>query len=180
MVAARGAAARRQRLRNMTDETKSILMNSEVIAIDQDPAGRPPTRYPSQTRRSWSSPASCTMARDTVGLFNRGEQAQTIAVEWARDRARRQDIARPRSVDARRPAVVGQLVQRVGAAAWCGAAESIALSGRRLASAATSPRALPQSRLATRSCRRNRVRSDCLQRTSASTPSRPHAVRRLS
>jgi alpha-galactosidase len=30
-------------LRTMTDETKSILMNSEVIAIDQDPEYRPVT-----------------------------------------------------------------------------------------------------------------------------------------
>ena len=28
-------------LRTMSEETKSILMNSEVIAIDQDPAANP-------------------------------------------------------------------------------------------------------------------------------------------
>ena len=30
-------------LRTMTDETKSILMNAEVIAVDQDPAGQADT-----------------------------------------------------------------------------------------------------------------------------------------
>ena len=35
-------------LRTMTDETKSILMNTEVIAIDQDPAALPVQRTPPQ------------------------------------------------------------------------------------------------------------------------------------
>jgi alpha-galactosidase len=69
-------------LRSMTDETKSVLMNREVIAIDQDRAGTPPTQI------SEPNASLVILARElhdgsyAVGLFNRGDQAQTIAVEW--------------------------------------------------------------------------------------------------
>src|SRR5215831_21372965 len=68
-------------LRNMTDETKSILMNREVIAIDQDPAGLPAKRI------SEAEATAVVVARPlhdgsvAVGLFNRGDQPQSISVK---------------------------------------------------------------------------------------------------
>jgi alpha-galactosidase len=70
-------------LRNMTEETKSILMNREVIAIDQDPDGKPVKRI---------SPAEATQVITVrplhggayaVGLFNRGDAPQEIGMKWA-------------------------------------------------------------------------------------------------
>ena len=114
-------------LRSMTDETKSILMNGEVIAIDQDRAGTPPTQI------SEPNASLVVLARQlhdgsyAVGLFNRGEQAQTIDVAWraiglAGKPLRGRDVWK--HADLR---LSGDSVQRVGAAAWRRAAESIAL-----------------------------------------------------
>jgi len=70
-------------LRKMSDETKEILLNREVIAIDQDPAGKPVQRI---------SPADATavvLARPlhdgstAIGLFNRADTPQSITVKWA-------------------------------------------------------------------------------------------------
>ena len=69
-------------LRAMNDETKSILMNREVIAIDQDPSAKPVTKISEQG-------PTLVAARPlydnslAVGLFNRGEAAATIIVRWA-------------------------------------------------------------------------------------------------
>jgi alpha-galactosidase len=70
-------------LRSMSDSIKEILTNREVIAIDQDPAGKPATRI--------SDPASTSMVvvrplHDgswAVGLFNRADQPQEITVNWS-------------------------------------------------------------------------------------------------
>ncbi len=68
-------------LRSMSDETKSILMNREVIAIDQDPAAQP-------VKRIAQNGASEVMARPlkdgslAVALFNRGDQPADISVTW--------------------------------------------------------------------------------------------------
>ena len=63
-------------LRTMTDETKSILMNTDVIAIDQDPQFQPVTEV--------SSDAGIEVLMRplhdgsvAVGIFNRGEDAAT-------------------------------------------------------------------------------------------------------
>ncbi len=68
-------------LRTMTEETKAILMNTEVIAIDQDKAVKPP-------RKISEDGTSIVLARPladgsmAVGLFNRGEAAAEISVKW--------------------------------------------------------------------------------------------------
>lgn len=70
-------------LRTMSDSTKEILTNREVIAIDQDPAGKPSKRI--------SDPASSSVVvvrplhdgSFAVGLFNRADQPQQITVKWA-------------------------------------------------------------------------------------------------
>jgi alpha-galactosidase len=69
-------------LRDMSDETKSILENAEVIAIDQDPAG-----YPSQQLTSPESPEVVVVrpladGSHAVGLFNRGDQTANVTVNW--------------------------------------------------------------------------------------------------
>ena len=66
----------------MSDETKSILMNREVIAIDQDPDAKPVKKISEQG-------STLVVARPlkdntvAVGLFNRGDTATTIATHWA-------------------------------------------------------------------------------------------------
>jgi alpha-galactosidase len=68
-------------LRTMTDEIKSILMNTEVIAIDQDKAVKPARKISEQG-------TSLVLARPladnavAVGLFNRGEDPAQISVSW--------------------------------------------------------------------------------------------------
>ncbi len=68
-------------LSNMSEETKSILMNGEVIAIDQDPAAHPVARLAQQgtvevlTRRMADGST-------VVGLFNRGSAPATASVDW--------------------------------------------------------------------------------------------------
>jgi alpha-galactosidase len=68
-------------LRQMSDETKSILMNKDVIAIDQDPATKP-------VEVQWVQGKSEVLVRplegDTVavGLFNRGDQPTEISFRW--------------------------------------------------------------------------------------------------
>lgn len=70
-------------LRDMTQATKSILTNPEVIAVDQDPAGVQGVRvYSSSTLEVWSKPLEASGARAVV-LFNRGDEAADIGVNWS-------------------------------------------------------------------------------------------------
>lgn len=68
-------------LRNMTDETKSILMNPDVIAIDQDPAAKPVAVLSVEGKEE-------VLVRPlygnavAVGLFNRGDQPASISFRW--------------------------------------------------------------------------------------------------
>jgi alpha-galactosidase len=63
-------------LRTMTDETKSILMNTEIIAIDQDPRFQPVMQVSSDASiEVLMRPLSDGSV--AVGLFNRGEDAAT-------------------------------------------------------------------------------------------------------
>jgi alpha-galactosidase len=70
-------------LRNMTPETKEILANREVIAVDQDPLGR-------EGRRVWKDGDSEVWSKEmkdgsrAVILFNRGEGPgpMEISVAW--------------------------------------------------------------------------------------------------
>ena len=70
-------------LRTMTDEIKSILMNAEVIAIDQDADGKPVKRI------SDAEATAVVLARPlhdgslAVGLFNRGDAPQAVSIAWA-------------------------------------------------------------------------------------------------
>jgi alpha-galactosidase len=83
-------------IRNMTDATKEILMNKEVIAIDQDREGvqgvavrkegecslAPPKRPAAQIacREVWRKQLANGVA---VGLFNRSEESAKISVKWS-------------------------------------------------------------------------------------------------
>jgi alpha-galactosidase len=69
-------------IRNMTAETKSILMNPEVIAVDQDKTGL-------QGKRIWQSSdqeiwlRELTDGQRAIALFNRGGAAAEISLKWA-------------------------------------------------------------------------------------------------
>jgi alpha-galactosidase len=69
-------------LRAMTPETRDMLTNREIIAVDQDPRG-------SQGRRVWEEGPLEIWARaladgnQAVGLFNRGESNLNITLELA-------------------------------------------------------------------------------------------------
>jgi alpha-galactosidase len=68
-------------LRTMTEETKSILMNKEVIAIDQDPAALPVKRMPPNgTSEVLIRPLAGEAV--AVGLFNRGTSPAQISFRW--------------------------------------------------------------------------------------------------
>ena len=60
-------------LRTMTEETKSILMNPDVIAIDQDRDPKPVERL-SQQAESEVLVRPLSGNAFAVGLFNRGDQ----------------------------------------------------------------------------------------------------------
>jgi len=65
----------------MSEETKSILMNTDVIAIDQDAAAKP-------VQVQWVEGKSEVLVRPlegnavAVGLFNRGDQPAQIGFRW--------------------------------------------------------------------------------------------------
>jgi alpha-galactosidase len=69
-------------LRTMSDETRAILTNREVIAIDQDALGKeglPLSRNGGQ--EIWTRPLAGGAV--AVGLFNRGEEAASMSVALA-------------------------------------------------------------------------------------------------
>jgi len=66
-------------LRTMTQATRDVLMNTEVIAIDQDPLGRQATRLVQQGSEDiWTRPLADGAV--AVGVFNRGEAAMTVTL----------------------------------------------------------------------------------------------------
>jgi alpha-galactosidase len=69
-------------LRTMSAETKSILMNTEVIAIDQDPEAKPVKKISEQGLRVI---AARPLKDNTwaVGLFNRGNAPAKMSVAWS-------------------------------------------------------------------------------------------------
>jgi len=72
-------------IRTMSQTTKDILLNKEVIAVDQDPAGIQATKIKSQNGLDvWCKPlgekAATTKA---VALLNRNSSAANITVSWA-------------------------------------------------------------------------------------------------
>lgn len=68
-------------LRTMTDETKSILMNTEVIAIDQDPNGSP-VRKVSEAGPLVIAARPLMHQTWAIGLFNRGDAPAKMTVTW--------------------------------------------------------------------------------------------------
>ncbi len=68
-------------LRTMTEEIKSILMNAEVIAIDQDKAVRPP-KVVSETESTLVMSRPLADGATAVALFNRGDNAAPITATW--------------------------------------------------------------------------------------------------
>ena len=72
-------------VRTMPDFTRDILLNAEVIAIDQDPAGVQGSRVrkegpEGQTLEVWKKPLAKGVA---VGLFNRGPENAQMTVKWS-------------------------------------------------------------------------------------------------
>ena len=68
-------------LRTISDETKSILINKEVIAIDQDPEAKPVKKISEQG----SLVVAARPLKDkswAVGLFNRGGSVAKVSVTW--------------------------------------------------------------------------------------------------
>jgi len=69
-------------LRTMSKETTELLANPEVIAIDQDPLGRPGHRVSREGGLEvWTRPLAD--GRAAAGLFNRGEKPGSVTVRWA-------------------------------------------------------------------------------------------------
>jgi alpha-galactosidase len=68
-------------LRSMSDETKSILTNAEVIAIDQDPDGKPARRISDAESTAVVVVRPLHDSSVAVGLFNRADQPQAISVK---------------------------------------------------------------------------------------------------
>jgi alpha-galactosidase len=67
-------------IRNMNEETKRILMNPEVIAVDQDPLGKQGSRVAAGSISVWCKPlANHELA---VGVLNSGEQEATANINW--------------------------------------------------------------------------------------------------
>ena len=68
-------------LSKMTPETKSILTNAEVIAVDQDALGKQGDRVAKQGDvEVWSRPLA--NGGRSVVLLNRGEAAHDVSVRW--------------------------------------------------------------------------------------------------
>ena len=68
-------------IRTMSDETKSILMNTEVIAIDQDPAAKP---VQSLSKRGDVETLTRVLSDGSliVGIYNRGSAPTPAALSW--------------------------------------------------------------------------------------------------
>ena len=69
-------------LRSMSEDTRDILTNREVIAIDQDALGREATRvFEKDGVEVWTRPLADGAV--AVGVFNRNAEARTAAFSWA-------------------------------------------------------------------------------------------------
>jgi alpha-galactosidase len=68
-------------LTNMSAETRELLLNKEVIAVDQDALGRQGDRVSAQGMVDiWARPL--TGDAKAVGLFNRDNHAQSVTLEF--------------------------------------------------------------------------------------------------
>jgi alpha-galactosidase len=81
----------------MSEQTRAILTNRAVIAVNQDPLGRPGRRVRSVRRHElWVKPLKARHCR-AVALLNRGERAHTFKVDLRRLRG----VPRARSYSVR-------------------------------------------------------------------------------
>ena len=68
-------------VRNMDESTKSILLNKDIIAIDQDPLGKPGTRVMRDAcLEAWKKPLS--NERFAIALLNRDSGEKTLSATW--------------------------------------------------------------------------------------------------
>jgi len=66
-------------VRNMSENTRKILLNKDIIAIDQDPLGKQAIRmFRHNGLEAWKKPLSGD--RFAIAVFNRNENASTISV----------------------------------------------------------------------------------------------------
>jgi len=80
-------------LRTMTPETRDILINREVIAVDQDPLGKQGTRVRTdKDGEVWARPLAD--GSRAVVLLNRGLKPTSITVDWT-------EIGYPKSLEAK-------------------------------------------------------------------------------
>ena len=68
-------------LREMSPAIAAILLNTEVIAVDQDKEGKQGDRISKSDREIWARALSGN--RQAVALFNRGTEAAEITVPWS-------------------------------------------------------------------------------------------------
>jgi alpha-galactosidase len=67
-------------IRNMSESTKNILLNKEIIAIDQDPLGKQAFRvWRKDGLEAWQKPLSG--GRVAVALFNRNSFEKSLTLE---------------------------------------------------------------------------------------------------
>jgi len=86
-------------LREMSDETKSILTNAEVIAVDQDADGKPVKRISDSAASEVVAVRPLRAGSFAVGLFNRGEPTQGDQCEVGLTRHHGKGLARARSLE---------------------------------------------------------------------------------
>lgn len=68
-------------VRDMNEETKTILLNKDIIAIDQDSLGKQGFRvFSKDGLEAWKKPLS--NGRFAIALFNRNSQDKTISANW--------------------------------------------------------------------------------------------------
>jgi alpha-galactosidase len=69
-------------IREMSEETRDLLTNAEVIAINQDPLGRQARRVARDGELEvWAK--ALADGRVAAGLFNRGGEAASVTARWA-------------------------------------------------------------------------------------------------
>ena len=69
-------------VRTMPDATKAILMNRDVIAIDQDRAGKPARLLKKEgDTEIWIRPLSD--GANAVAFFNKGSQPANVSLQWS-------------------------------------------------------------------------------------------------
>ncbi len=71
-------------LAHMSKDTLDILTNKDIVAIDQDPAAHPVKRSVIQEGKTEIWTRELADGSTAVALFNRGDQAASITVDWSK------------------------------------------------------------------------------------------------